>query len=297
MLRNFCGTLFRKEFMMYTTNLHGLGAAIAGAVKNSSNTRILQSALKAAGFNPGTIDGTFGDNTLKALKAFAAKNGTTVSTYPHAEVLEMLGIAPQYWEGIVADAGAPEPQVGKTKLVAQRVMAADAADVQQIVAAAEAMPPSVPGTVTFPGAEPTTTNVTDVMAPPAAAAASGLTTKAWFSKNWPYLAAGGGVGVVLLAAALIATRKKSAAATAGLGQLSKMQNIRAGEQLCAAVVKGADSGKIRCGTVGPDMQLEYPANGGMTFAPIGEAWDMEAWAIPVTKKEADSLIAEGYARR
>jgi hypothetical protein len=267
---------------MYITNFGDLGK-----LQYSKGVEVFQQKLKARGFDPGPIDGKFGDKTRAALNAFRKTMYLGAATFPDMRDLEILGVPENYWVDIITQAGAPKEEIDLWVGVLEPEPAAPPAPTM----VAE---PELPAIAPTPGIP-----AEDMVIPAAAAAAAPADTKEWFKKNWPYLAVGGGLGVLLLGAAIVASRKKSAVpGVSGLGQAaSKMKDVRPGKQLCAAIVKGADGGRIRCGTVGPDLQLEYRANGGVAFAPIGEAWDMSAWAIPVTKKEAKTLVSEGYARR
>ena len=187
---------------MYNVNMsgYGFGALIEGATKGSSKTRILQKHLKQAGFDPGVIDGSYGTKTQAAMQKWQAAQGYSPTPYPNALVFEGLGIPPQNWVGIAEDTGTPTPEIGKIKLVASRMIEAEAPLPEMPL-------PGEPATevVTLPSGEQIVVEKT-VEVPAAAAAVSG--TKEWFKKNWPYLAVGGGLSALAIIAAVLWTRKK-----------------------------------------------------------------------------------------
>ena len=57
-------------------------------------TKDLQSALAAAGFNPGPIDGIHGPKTDAAIVAFKAAQGMRARPYVGPLTLEALGLSP-----------------------------------------------------------------------------------------------------------------------------------------------------------------------------------------------------------
>ncbi|MFL0266521.1 peptidoglycan-binding protein [Candidatus Clostridium radicumherbarum] len=68
--------------MALAINDDGVAAASSyGMLRNGSSGKdvaLLQTMLSAAGFNPGTIDGMFGNNTEKAVRAYQASKGLSV---------------------------------------------------------------------------------------------------------------------------------------------------------------------------------------------------------------------------
>lgn len=183
---------------MYNVNMSGFGALIEGAMKGSNQTRILQKHLKQAGYDPGKIDGSYGTTTQAAMHKWQQAQGYPTTTYPDVLVLQGLGVPVQDWVGIAEDTGTPEAQIGKIKLAASSVAPG---------APAPELPlPTEPATVTLPSGEQVIVEKA-VETVPAAAMVGG--TKAWFKKNWPYLAVGGGVGVLAIAAAAVWTRKQA----------------------------------------------------------------------------------------
>lgn len=187
---------------MYNASLNGFGALIEGATSNSSNTRILQNALQAAGYNPGAIDGSFGTNTQKAMHAFQKANGIPVTPYPEVKTLTALDIPYANWPGIVEDAGAPLEQVK----IAQRYQVSYTG--KPSTAVSTSTPPVEMPIEEGPSAEPMVVTEDGEEVTQAAAAAAAMTPGKWFKKNWPYLAAGAGVGLLGITAAIIATRKR-----------------------------------------------------------------------------------------
>ncbi len=65
-------------------------------------TRELQEALKARGFDPGSIDGVMGRNTIAAIRAFQAANGLAVDGVAGPATQRALGAA-------APPAGRPDP--------------------------------------------------------------------------------------------------------------------------------------------------------------------------------------------
>lgn len=66
---------------------------------NSRGTQVvqLQRELKAAGFNPGSADGAFGNNTLKAVKAYQKRYGLGVDGV----------VGPRTWNKLLTDGKRP----------------------------------------------------------------------------------------------------------------------------------------------------------------------------------------------
>jgi peptidoglycan hydrolase-like protein with peptidoglycan-binding domain len=204
-------------FGMYNVGYGGFGALVEGAKKNSANTKILQKALKEAGYNPGTIDGSYGTKTQAAMQNLQAAKGLALTDWPDNYILAGLDIPYDKWVGIVTDSGAPANVVNG---IAQRVagrggLPSDDAGAPKAVTLpsgeeviVETTTP-IPGTTqevaTLPSGEQIV--VEEAAVAPAAAAVTGG-TKLWFKKNWPYLAAGGGLGVVAIIAAVLWTRKR-----------------------------------------------------------------------------------------
>lgn len=71
----------------------------------SEDVKILQAALKAAGFGPGPIDGVFGSKTKQACSRFQIYKGLRGSGTPGQETLALLGIRLQ----IVLPVEPPKP--------------------------------------------------------------------------------------------------------------------------------------------------------------------------------------------
>lgn len=210
----------RRRTVEVMDGLGGFGALIPGAKKKSANTKILQKALKEAGYKPGTIDGSYGTNTQAAMQELQAAKGLAITDWPDNYVLAGLNIPYDKWVGIVTDSGAPANVVNG---IAQRVagrsgLPSDDAGAPKAVTLpsgeeiiVEATQP-IPGTgqevATLPSGEQIIVEKTAVA--PAAAAVSG-SSKLWFKKNWPYLAAGGGVGLLAIIGAVLWTRKREEA--------------------------------------------------------------------------------------
>jgi peptidoglycan hydrolase-like protein with peptidoglycan-binding domain len=57
----------------------------------------LQRELKAAGFNPGPVDGIFGPNTLRAVRAYQSRHGLTVDGI----------VGPRTWHKLLTDGRVP----------------------------------------------------------------------------------------------------------------------------------------------------------------------------------------------
>jgi peptidoglycan hydrolase-like protein with peptidoglycan-binding domain len=210
---------------MYNMNysgggFRGFGVLATGAKKKSANTKILQKALNAAGYDAGTVDGSFGTKTRAAMQTLQTSKGLIPTDWPDNYVLAGLDIAYDKWVGIVQDSGAPADIVNA---IAQRVAghgglpSADAgapksvtlpSGDQIIVEGTTPIPGTTQEIATLPSGEQFLIEKTAVEP---AAAAVGLSTKAWFTKNWPYLAAGGGIGVLAIVAAVLWTRKREEA--------------------------------------------------------------------------------------
>ncbi len=64
---------------------------------NMTRDRIsaIQTALKSAGHNPGTIDGVIGGDTMKAVNAFQRKKGLPVDRYLNIATVQALGVSPK----------------------------------------------------------------------------------------------------------------------------------------------------------------------------------------------------------
>ncbi len=58
---------------------------------NATNVTMVQKALKAAGFNPGKIDGILGSDTARAIKSFQRKNGLSVGALTY-DTLRKLNV-------------------------------------------------------------------------------------------------------------------------------------------------------------------------------------------------------------
>ena len=56
--------------------------------------REIQRALRAAGFDPGPIDGVIQDQTMKAINAYQAAKGLAVDSYLNLETVKSLGVSP-----------------------------------------------------------------------------------------------------------------------------------------------------------------------------------------------------------
>lgn len=83
--------------MSYLDGCDILGADVTipteGAVYNDSATVFsVQTALKAKGFNPGAIDGVYGPNTSKAIKAMQTAAGLPATGVVDYGVLMALGV-------------------------------------------------------------------------------------------------------------------------------------------------------------------------------------------------------------
>jgi peptidoglycan hydrolase-like protein with peptidoglycan-binding domain len=203
--------------MSYGGGFRGFGVLATGAKKNSANTKILQTALNDAGYKAGTVDGSFGTNTRAAMQALQASKGLIPTDWPDNYVLAGLDIPYDRWVGIVQDSGAPADVVNA---IAQRVAGHGGLPSSDSTAPKAVTLPSgeqiivegttpVPGTTqeiaTLPSGEQIIVEQTEVQP---AAAAVGITAKAWFQKNWPYLAAGGGMGLLAIIGAVLWTRKR-----------------------------------------------------------------------------------------
>jgi len=64
---------------------------------NMTSGRItkIQQALKAAGHNPGVIDGVIGADTIRAVNAFQRQKGLPVDRYLNIKTLDALGVSPR----------------------------------------------------------------------------------------------------------------------------------------------------------------------------------------------------------
>lgn len=63
-----------KEVMAKTEQEANIGAGNTGAVKPNINARMIQTALKNAGYFQGEVDGKIGKNTRLAIKEFQKAN-------------------------------------------------------------------------------------------------------------------------------------------------------------------------------------------------------------------------------
>jgi peptidoglycan hydrolase-like protein with peptidoglycan-binding domain len=200
---------------MIRATVSGLGAAVEGAVKGSSATRILQNALKAAGYNPGNIDGTFGDNTRRALQSFQTSQGLTVGDFPDNLTLDALGIPAGNWAQIIQDAGGPAYLVKAAQTIATRIATAE-----------------------LPGEEePLPAPIVEERTEIVPAAAMSLSAKTWLRKNWPYFAVGGGVGLVVIIGAVLWTRRKPE--PVGPGHVTHMAGLQRGRYGLRGYGRGA----------------------------------------------------------
>lgn len=64
---------------------------LTSPMMNGEDVKSLQTALKEAGQNPGTIDGTFGEKTQTAVKAFQKKSGLTQDGIAGEKTITALG--------------------------------------------------------------------------------------------------------------------------------------------------------------------------------------------------------------
>jgi len=62
---------------------------------NPTVIKDLQVALQKSGFEPGSIDGVIGQNTLKAVNAYQRDKGLPVDNYLNLETLKSLGVNPR----------------------------------------------------------------------------------------------------------------------------------------------------------------------------------------------------------
>lgn len=76
----------------------------------SDNVRALQNALKAAGFDPGPMDGVFGEWTEKAVVNFQNSRGLIVDGIVGRDTGTALGLT--FWGAAPAGAAAPPPSAG-----------------------------------------------------------------------------------------------------------------------------------------------------------------------------------------